>query len=70
MKSAFPPSAAAAKSDGSTIRGRARAAWPWRFWALWGVWLAASDLRNDDVQPAVALMSMGATAGRASCSST
>jgi len=26
-------------------------AWPWLFWALWGVWLAVSDLRNSDVQP-------------------
>lgn len=60
MKSAFPPSAAAARSAGSTIPGRVRAAWPWLFWALWGAWLAASDLRNDDVQPAVALMLVGA----------
>ncbi|MFN8587642.1 MAG: hypothetical protein U0704_07535 [Candidatus Eisenbacteria bacterium] len=37
-----------------------RAAWPWLFWALWGAWLAASDLRNDDVQPAVVLLFAGA----------
>ncbi|MBI5169253.1 MAG: hypothetical protein HZA61_07175 [Candidatus Eisenbacteria bacterium] len=60
MKSAFPPSAAAAKSAVSTRRGPWRAVWPWLFWALWGVWLAASDLRNDDVQSAVVLLLVGA----------
>lgn len=34
--------------------------WPWLFWALWGVWLAVSDLRNSDVQPAVIQMFVGA----------
>ncbi len=37
-----------------------RAVWPWLFWALWGGWLAASDLRSDDIQPAVALVFVGA----------
>jgi len=36
-----------------------RSVWPWLFWALWGAWLASSDLRSDDVQPAVALMFVG-----------
>lgn len=36
-----------------------RTAWPWLFWALWGAWLAVSDLRNDEVQPAVVLMLAG-----------
>lgn len=35
-------------------------AWPWLFWACWGVWLAVSDLRNDDVQPAVIRLLVGA----------
>jgi hypothetical protein len=37
-----------------------RTAWPWLFWALWGAWLAVSDLRNDDVQPAVLIALAGA----------
>lgn len=36
-----------------------RTAWPWLFWALWGAWLAVSDLRNDEVQPAVLLLLAG-----------
>ena len=35
-------------------------AWPWLFWALWGVWLAVSDLRNSDVQSAVIRVFVGA----------
>ncbi len=35
-------------------------AWPWLFWACWGVWLAVSDLRNDEVQPAVLKLVLGA----------
>ena len=34
--------------------------WPWLFWALWGVWLSVSDLRNSDVQAAVIQMFVGA----------
>jgi hypothetical protein len=37
-----------------------RIAWPWLFWVLWGAWLAVSDLRNDDVQPAVVELLAGA----------
>jgi hypothetical protein len=36
-----------------------KSAWPWLFWACWGAWLAVSDLRNDDVQPAVLRMLVG-----------
>lgn len=54
------PSSAAASCAASTIRGRWLAVWPLLFWALWGAWLAVSDLRNDDVQPAVLLMLVGA----------
>ncbi|MEO5989573.1 MAG: hypothetical protein ABIU54_10920 [Candidatus Eisenbacteria bacterium] len=34
--------------------------WPWLFWALWGAWLAVSDLRNNDVQAAVIQLFVGA----------
>ena len=34
-------------------------AWPWLFWACWGVWLAVSDLRNDDLPPAVLRLLLG-----------
>ncbi len=37
-----------------------RIAWPPLFWALWGAWLAVSDLRNEEVQPAVLLLLVGA----------
>lgn len=51
-------------SNAARFRGRSwrgwRTAWPWLFWGLWGAWLAVSDLRNDDVQPAVVLMFAGA----------
>lgn len=36
-------------------------AWPWLFWALWGVWLAVSDLRSDDIQAAMLRLLVGAT---------
>lgn len=35
-------------------------AWPWLFWMLWGVSLAVLDLRNDEVQPAVLMILVGA----------
>jgi len=35
-------------------------AWPWLFWVCWGAWLAVSDLRNDEVQPAVIRLVVGA----------
>ena len=34
--------------------------WPWLFWALWGAWLAVSDLRNSEVRPAGIQMFVGA----------
>jgi len=36
-----------------------RSAWPWLFWVCWGAWLAVSDMRNDEVQPAVLRMLVG-----------
>ena len=36
-----------------------RAAWPLLFWALWGGWLAVSDLRSDEVQGTVLLILVG-----------
>ncbi len=36
--------------------------WPWLFWALWGAWLAVSDLRNSDVQAGVIQLFVGAAA--------
>ncbi len=60
MKSAFPRPRVTPISAGSTTAGRAQAAWPWLFWALWGGSLAVSGLRNDDVSPAAPLMFLGA----------
>ena len=34
--------------------------WPWLFWALWGGWLAVSDLHSDDLQGAILRMVFGA----------
>lgn len=34
--------------------------WPWLFWACWGAWLAISDMRSHDVQPAVLKLILGA----------
>ena len=47
------PSAASQRLDWKT-------GWPWLFWALWGAWLAVSDLRSDDLQPAVLRLVLGA----------
>ena len=31
--------------------------WPWAFWALWGGWLAVSDLLDENhLQPALAVL--------------
>lgn len=60
MKSAFPRPRATPISAVSTTAGLVRVAWPWLFWALWGAWLAASDLRNDEIQPAAARLLAGA----------
>lgn len=35
--------------------------WPWLFWLCWGVWLAVSDLRETQLQPAIMRVLMGAT---------
>ena len=35
--------------------------WPWLFWALWGVWLVVSDLRDErQLQPALLRLLIGA----------
>lgn len=57
MSDAIAPSSSAAP-PGRALRTW-RTAWPWLFWALWGAWLADSDLRNDEVQPAVLLLLVG-----------
>jgi len=36
-----------------------RTGWPWLFWACWGAWLAVSDLRDEEVQPAVIRLIVG-----------
>ncbi len=35
--------------------------WPWLFWLCWGAWLAVSDLRDTQLQPAIMRVLMGAT---------
>jgi hypothetical protein len=42
--------------------GRAwKIAWPWLFWALWGGWLAVSDLHDEHhLQPALLRLLIGA----------
>jgi hypothetical protein len=57
---AAPTGASSAARTTARFSNAWRTAWPWLFWALWGAWLAASDLRNDDVQPAVFKMFAGA----------
>ncbi len=42
-----------------SLRPDWKTAWPWLFWACWGAWLAVSDLRNDEVQPAVLRLLVG-----------
>lgn len=37
-----------------------RTAWPQLFWLVWGFTLAMADLRNDDLQPAVLRIILGA----------
>ena len=37
-----------------------KSAWPWLFWALWGAWLAVSDLRDAELQPTMLRMIVGA----------
>ena len=57
--SAAPTRAASAGRSSGRFSNAWRTAWPWLFWAPWGAWLAVSDLRNDDVQPAVLLAFVG-----------
>ncbi|HEY6193420.1 MAG TPA: hypothetical protein VI504_00110 [Candidatus Eisenbacteria bacterium] len=59
----FPPrpiGAARLVPTPTDLRPEWKHAWPWLFWALWGAWLAVSDLRSDDLQPAVFRMLLGA----------
>lgn len=58
MNAGSTPEARAVRSSGR-LSNAWRTVWPWLFWALWGAWLAVSDLRNDDVQPAVLLAFAG-----------
>jgi len=37
-----------------------KTAWPWLFWVSWGVWLAASDLRDDGLSSGLMRMMVGA----------
>ena len=37
-----------------------KTAWPIAFWLCWGLWLAVTDMRNDDIQPAVLRVILGA----------
>jgi len=43
------------------LRHQWKTAWPWLFWALWGVWLAVSDLREDGLQSGLMRLQIGAT---------
>jgi len=56
---ADPPFSRDVPSPAASRRNAWSAVWPWLFWALWGAWLAVSDLRSDDVQPAVLLLLAG-----------
>ena len=59
----FPPrpiGAARLVPTPADLRPDWKRAWPWLFWALWGAWLAVSDLRSADLQPAVFRMVLGA----------
>ena len=60
----FPPrptgAARLVPSPAAVQRLEWNSAWPWLFWALWGAWLAVSDLSNDDLQPAMTKLLIGA----------
>lgn len=59
----FPPrttGAARLVPTPADLRPDWKTAWPWLFWALWGAWLAVSDLRSDDLQGAVLRLVVGA----------
>jgi hypothetical protein len=57
---AAPAGASSAAPTTARFSNAWRTAWPWLFWAPWGAWLADSDLRSDEVQPAVILLLAGA----------
>lgn len=54
-----PAGAARLVPSAESLRPDWKTAWPWLFWVLWGAWLAVSDLRNDEVQPAVLRLLVG-----------
>lgn len=59
----FPPrttGAARLVPTPADLRPDWKTVWPWLFWALWGAWLAVSDLRSDDLQAAVLRLVVGA----------
>ena len=37
-----------------------KSVWPWLLWAVWGAWLAVSDVRSDDLQAAAFRLLIGA----------
>lgn len=55
-----PAEAARLVPSPEDLKPELKTAWPWLFWALWGVWLAVSDLHNDDTQGAVLRLLVGA----------
>lgn len=55
-----PTGAARLVPTPAELRPDWKTAWPWLFWALWGGWLAVSDLHSDDLQGAVLRMVFGA----------
>ena len=58
----FPPrTTGAARLVPSPVAPRLewKLAWPWLFWACWGIWLAVSDLRDGDVLPAALRLIVG-----------
>ena len=60
VRSHLRPAEAARLVPSPGVKPELKTAWPWLFWALWGVWLAVSDLHNDDIQGAVLRLLVGA----------
>lgn len=55
-----PAEAARLVPSAESLRPDWKTAWPWLFWALWGVWLAVSALLDADLQPAMIRLLIGA----------
>lgn len=56
---ARPTGAARLVPSPSEMPSAWRTGWPWLFWACWGAWLAVSDLRDAEVQPAIIRLIVG-----------